>query len=168
MNILKHSSWLHNQIQRMVVNNFMSGWRSVTNYIPQGPVLGLICFNIFNSDIDSGVKCTLSNFADDTKLWGAINTSKEQDAIQRDLDRLEQWAHMILKRFNKSKCKILQLGQGNPHYQYKLGDERTECSPVEKDLGLLVNGKLDMCLHSQESQLYPALHQKECGQQGER
>lgn len=24
-------------------------------------------------------------------------------------------------RFNKCKCKILHLGQGNPHYQYKLG-----------------------------------------------
>jgi len=29
------------------------------------------------------------------------------------------------------------------HYQYKLGDKRIEHSPVEKDLGVQVDGKLD-------------------------
>ena len=47
-------------------------------------------------------------------------------------------------RINKSKCKVLHQGQGNHHYQYKLGDEMTEHSPIKKDLGVLVNGKLDM------------------------
>ena len=47
-------------------------------------------------------------------------------------------------RFNKSKCKDLHLGHSNNHYQYKLGDERIEKSPVEKDLGVLVDRKQDM------------------------
>lgn len=40
--------------------------------------------------------------------------------------------------------KVLHLGQVNIHYQYKLGNERIECSHAEKDLGVMVDGKLDM------------------------
>ncbi|PKU43372.1 rna-directed dna polymerase from mobile element jockey-like [Limosa lapponica baueri] len=60
----------------------MSKWKLVTRGVPQWSVLGPVLLNTFVGDMDSGIECTLSKFANDTKLC-------RRNAIQRDLDRLE-------------------------------------------------------------------------------
>jgi len=46
-------------------------------------------------------------------------------------------------RFHKAECKVLHMGQGNPSYGYRLGDELLESSPAKKDL----DEKLDISQH---------------------
>lgn len=63
-----------------------------------------------------------------------VDSLEGRDATQNDLDRFEQWTHMNLIKFNIAKRKVLNLGQSNPPYQYRLGDELIESTPVEEDL----------------------------------
>jgi len=47
-------------------------------------------------------------------------------------------------KFNKAKCKVLQVGRGYPKHKYRLGREWLKSSSEEKDLRLLVEEKLSM------------------------
>ena len=111
-------NWLDGYIQRVMVKSTMSRWRSVTSGVPQGSVLGPVLFNIFISDIDSWMECTLSKSADDTKLSGAV------DALEGSMPSRGSWTGWRSGlKFNQVKCKVLHMGQGNSQYQYRLGGE---------------------------------------------
>jgi len=47
-------------------------------------------------------------------------------------------------KFNKAECKVLHVGLGNPKHKYRLGEEWIENRPEGKDLGMLVDEKLNM------------------------
>ncbi|PKU45795.1 rna-directed dna polymerase from mobile element jockey-like [Limosa lapponica baueri] len=132
-------NWLNGRTQRVAVNSLMSQRKSVTSGVPEELVLGPVLFNIFFSNMDSGIECTLSKFADNTKLSGVVHMLEGRDAIQRDLDRLEKWAHAKCMKLNNAK--VLHMAWGNPKHK---DGEWIESSPEEKDLWVLLHEMLNV------------------------
>lgn len=71
-------------------------------------------------------------------MWEEVTT------IQRDLDRLENWANKNCMRFNKDKYEVLHLEWNNLKQQKRLGTDWLGYSSAAKDLGVLGDSKLNM------------------------
>lgn len=55
-----------------------------------------------------------SKFTGDTRLCGAADTLEGQDAIQRDLDRLDRWVNANLLKFNRVSTRSCGWVVANP------------------------------------------------------
>ena len=89
----------------------------------------------------------ISKFADDTKYGRIIQSEDDRVKMQRDIDRLLEWADTWQMEFNSKKCKIMHFGRTNPHYCYCMGGYAPAGTVLEevadeKDLGVIVSNTL--------------------------
>ena len=81
------------------------------------------------------------------------------------------WAGRKLTRFNKGKCRILDMGRNNCIHQYRLGSWAAGKELCRIGLGHPVGQQVDhepeVCPRGQEGHWYPRVHLKERSQQVE-
>ena len=141
-NVLKWiEDFLSEKKQRVVLNGKYSSWENVTSGVPQGSVLGPVVFIIYVNDIPDSLNSFCKIFADDTKLYTAVEDKRDQIKLQKDLLKLCKWSNLWLLEFSVQKCKVVQYGNVQKYFEYKLIDkdgnlETLQKDTTEKDLGI--------------------------------
>ncbi len=151
------SNYLKDRTQSVVIGNSKSCCLPVTSGVPQGSILGPILFVIFINDISKGLSSgtDVALYADDTKIWRAIHSESDMNALQDDINYLNQWATNNLMNFHPKKCKVLSVEQSHLNvavsvprpmqFNYYLGEKDLEYVSIEnpeKDLGVLMTPNL--------------------------
>ena len=95
--------------QRVVVNGVKSDWAPVASGVSQGTVLGPLLLSLHINDITAEIESEIRLFADDCVCYREIKDKEDTMKLQRDIDRLGNWARKWGMRFQHVKCKMMQL-----------------------------------------------------------
>ena len=95
--------------QRVVVNGVKLDWAPVVSGVPQGTVLGPMLFSLHINDITADIESEIRLFADDCVCDREIKDKEDTLELQRDIDRLGNWARKWGMRFQPVKCNMMQL-----------------------------------------------------------
>ena len=80
-------------------------------------MLGPTCFIVFINDIDEVLELVdgfVYKFADDTKYGRVVHDDADRAIMQRDIDRLMEWAERWQMELNAKKCKSCMSGVVTP------------------------------------------------------
>ena len=107
-------SYLSNRKQFVVVDGSKSNIKDVEAGVPQGSRLGPLLWILFVNDIIDDLETEVLLFADDTCLFAtADDPSETAEMLNRDLEKIQQWAVKWKVSFNPSKSKDMIFSKKN-------------------------------------------------------
>ena len=102
LNLFK--SYLDNRKQCVIVEGTKSSLTDIKAGVPQGSRLGPLLFIIFINDIITDIESEILIFADDTTLLASgLDPAETSAQLNRDLDRISEWAAKWKVSFNAKK-----------------------------------------------------------------
>ena len=146
-------SYLKGREQAVVVDSHTSSSKPVLSGVPQGSILGPILFVLFINDLPNGLNhgTNITLYADDTKIWRPIKSFLDHTKLQADVNYLNTWATQNKMKFHPLKCKVISiLSKPSPlnmlpciNFLYHIGSCILDYAESEKDLGVIINNKLN-------------------------
>ena len=146
------ASFLHDRTQIIKIGNCFSRPHDVLSGVPQGSVLGPLLFLLFINDIgqifgtDDNI-VTVKLFADDVKIYVAIEKISDCVTLQKGLDALYDWARYWQLSVSADKCLILHIGSTNKSYAYSIGSKSLPDVITVRDLGVTIDSQLKFDVH---------------------
>lgn len=138
-------SYLDNRTQAVVISNYISSWVTIPSGVPQGSLLGPLLFLIFVNDIDECFHHSqLLCFADDMKIFLAIESSIDVMHLQSDLIRLDEYCIVNKLDLNPSKCSVTTFTRKRNIVpsSYTLKNQLLVNTNTTRDLGIVHDSKL--------------------------
>ena len=87
------SDYLSNRRQTVVIQGTKSYEGEVTSGVPQGTVLRPILLLVYINDLESCIKdCTVSSFADDTRIKRRITRASDVETLQAGVNSSAKWS----------------------------------------------------------------------------
>ena len=124
----------------------------VTSGMPQGYVLGPLLFLFYINDLPQNIQSQVRLFADDTTVYLKVNSPKDANTLQADLDTLQVWEQTWDMEFNPGKCQVLHISNSNDplQSQYTLHGQVLESTDSAKYLGINISKTLKWNYHINE------------------
>ena len=117
--------------------------RVISGGLP-GSVLGPLLSLAYVNDIWRNIFRTIRLVVDDCVIYGKIINNQDIENLQKDLDKLGEWAAENALKLNPSKCKTVRFTRSrtkDPLY-YTLGDQLIPEASSCKYLGIILRSDL--------------------------
>ena len=102
-------NFLTNRTQCVILNGHSSQLSNVLSGVPQGTVLGPLLFLCYINDLPNNVTSRVKLYADDVLLYSPVSSTTDCQNLQKDLERLVQWAYRWQMNFNLTKCEMIRI-----------------------------------------------------------
>ena len=150
-------SYLTGRIQRVVIEDAVSGDQEIGFGVPQGSVLGPKIYCMYTnpvSDIIQRHGLSHHSYADDTQLYVTMDHSNNnwQDGlarIQLCVSEIWEWMNQNMLKLNDDKTELVVFTSKYKQDVYNdlsitIGDTVVDCSSQVKDLGVIFDRVLSL------------------------